>query len=191
MKKYRPSLVSLCSLVLLSTALAAPVVPGELMNPRDTVVKAISPTPAQIKKLDALKATMEKTMDTTLNGVGERYIKQVMALSETPKYKVQLEAAAGAPEAEREAATQKIWDAMNEEVRPTLEKELFTLLRGQVVVYFDGVAKFTTAQQKPKLAKARAAVLANFDKELPATLRQLTADLKVDKDSKGDKSSKG
>lgn len=179
MKKQTLSV--LLGLYVVALCLPAKPVRAELMNPREVVVKAISPTPAQVKKLDAFKETLDKNMNGAIEGIGERYIKSVLALSETPKYKAQLEAASALAEAEREPAIQKVWEAMNTEVRPGLEKELFTLMRGLAVTYFDSVQKLATAAQKPKLAKARTTVLANFDKELPALLQQLTAELKVDK----------
>jgi hypothetical protein len=173
-------LYALCGLLLLTAVVTVCPVRAELLTPRDVVVKAISPTAAQTKKLAELQATIEKKTEKVFKDIEPRYIKRVMTLAETPKYKAQLEAAAALPEEDREAAVKKIWQALNDESRPGLEKELFTLMRGIAVDYFDSVGKFATAAQKPKLAKARTTLLANFDKELPAALHEMTTDFKVE-----------
>ena len=156
--------IALCGLCLASAFVGTPVRAQETFNPDEALAKIA--TPAQKKKLDSLKKSLDEKIVARLGGMQAGVTQKLYALAMGPTYQPQFTEAEKLSEPEQSEKKKELWAKVSEELRPATEKEIAATLRTLIVAYLGEVEKTMTAAQKPKFQKIKTRVMASLDKEV-------------------------
>ncbi len=158
--------------LLLASALATtPVHAQGSFNPGEELAKIA--TPAQKKKLDSLKVSLDEKITARLGAISASVTQKLYALAVSETYQPQFAEAEKLPEPEQGQKKKELWAQVAEELRPSSEKEMATVLRGLIMVYLTDVEKLMTAAQKLRFQKIKAKVVVSLDKEIPKATRAM------------------
>ncbi len=167
--KRHLSLALLCGLLLL--AAHTPVRAQSDMNPSEELAKFS--TPAQKKKLDAIKNSLDQKLVAKLGAFQADMTKKLYSLAMNPTYQPQFTEAEKLSEPEQSEKKKEIWKKIAEEIRPSSEKEISALIRGLITGFFTDAEKLMTVAQKPKFVKVRTRMMGILDKELPKSVSSM------------------
>lgn len=151
---------------------------AKLLDPHAEVSKSINPTEIQKNLLENASAGAGLDVKDAIRGL--EVFSNTLAVNTTisPKFLPRKQAIQQMPLGEkRDAARKAFLDDVIKEIRPQIEKETLTAMRGAILNFFKRAAEIPTEEQMPKFKEAQTRVEKSLDKDLPAVAKAMAQKL--------------